>query len=386
MDISPPVLRKVPLLSGTLPTLRGMTIELWEVSVLRPDDVVWCVVLSYLKSFPSTNNQEFSAHLNQLGNTKVSANIKTRIKHYNPFLSRNAGLYDELVTELITPFREKINSYISVHETNLKFADSVTKELTASAVLLSHDIAVISYPENGLNCIELKFFPAVNNPESPRLNFDKCIFLFYTFGDSWSKFSTSLQKDQGLAMQKIALKEILRRHFKQNKLIKRICLLPDISDNFLIALIKGGYDYIIHSLLKSAYISKKLWSAGLKIDPRAEDKTGKNALFYALLNPNSYLLYFLYDFAANACFRTGNSIRCPNSLIVENLVLMTECVAKLKEVVKCLCVNSTDSYFARIDELLQFNKFQIDICQRINKVNQSINYYDSPEIYHEANQ
>ncbi|CAL1279937.1 unnamed protein product [Larinioides sclopetarius] len=160
--------------------------------------------------------------------------------------------------------------------------------------------------------------------------------------------------------------------------------MPDVSDNFIISLLRNDFVQIIPLIYKSPYVLAKLADAGFETDPRTKDSDGKSAFFHALRTEESQLLSLMYDHAANACLQTDASIRSPDPVIVENLMRLKYYLKSLKKSIKSEEIREKSTYSFR--DLCRFNEFQIEICKGINNIRLRINYYDRTDQEYEASQ
>ncbi|GBM20862.1 hypothetical protein AVEN_224109-1 [Araneus ventricosus] len=363
----------------------------WRIPSSKSDDVIWNIVLAYLNSFPPWNKKKLSQRIKCLaGRQTVNENIKNSLEICNPFLHRNACFCDEAMSALVAVFKERVKDYIKNNSALLRLMNENFIYLEASSKLLSCNIAVISLSfqnETIVNIFPLSYFP--NLPTV----YPKNIVLFYEVIFSRRKrnlqlkFSFCVPKEIGMQKQKQALAEILQRATvpdRKIKMIQKICRLPDVSNNFIISLLKNDFVQIIPFIYKSPYVLSKLADAGFETDPRTKDSTGKSAFFHALKTEESQLVSLLYDHAANACLQTDASVRSPDPVIVENLLCLKDYLKLLEKDLESEEISEKSRCLFR--DLCRFNEFQIEICKNINNIRLRINYYDQTEKEYEASQ
>ncbi|KAF8774883.1 hypothetical protein HNY73_017388 [Argiope bruennichi] len=160
----------------------------------------------------------------------------------------------------------------------------------------------------------------------------------------------------------------------KEKMIQKVSRLPDITENFLISLIKNGFQQVIPVICKSPYLLSKLVDAGFETDPRAKDNSGKSAFFQALKTEDSHLVSLLYDHAANACLQTDASVRSPDPVIVENLLCLKDYLKLLEKDLESDEIS--EKSWCLLRDLCKFNEFQLEMCKNINNIRLTINYYD----------
>ncbi|GBM20691.1 hypothetical protein AVEN_105933-1 [Araneus ventricosus] len=363
----------------------------WRIPSSKSDDVIWNIVLAYLNSVPPSNKKELSQRIKCLaGRQTVNENIKNSLKICNPFLHRNACFCDEAMSALVAVFKERVEDYIKSHNAIFQIADENVKYFHASSELLYCNIVVISFPFQ--NPTRFNLFP-LSYGQIPPAVYPKRIILLYemifTSGNRniQLKFSYCIPKEIGIQKQRQALAEILQRATvpdKKIKMIQKICRLPDVSDIFIISLLKNDFVQIIPFIYKSPYVLSKLSDAGFETDPRTKDSDGKSAFFHALKTEESQLVSLLYDHAANACLQTDASVRSPDPVIVENLLCLKDYLKLLEKDLKSEEISEKSRCSFR--DLCRFNEFQIEICKSINNIRLRINYYDQTENEYEASQ
>ncbi|GFR28147.1 uncharacterized protein TNCT_55531 [Trichonephila clavata] len=92
------------------------------------------------------------------------------------------------------------------------------------------------------------------------------------------------------------------------------------------------------------------------------------------MKDKSDLLFILYDHAANACLQAEGSVRSPDPIIVENLLCLKNSLQSLEEDIRPSEI-SENKLLRKLNELQHFNKFQVEMCGKINNVRQKFNYY-----------
>ncbi|GFT17851.1 uncharacterized protein NPIL_150791 [Nephila pilipes] len=381
--MSPPILHDFTYLQEFLKSIsqnfKFDISENWVVHILKNDDVVWNIVLAYLNSFPSSK-KEITRLLMWLADRLMQTkNLKNFVKIINPFLHRTACCSDEFTINLVKTFKNRLENWIHNADNSLEILSEKEKYLEASSRFLECNIIVITIlnKEN----IEVDIFPKL----PPHFIHTKYILLLHYFGRMKSdRFCYCIPKKEGIFKQKIALIEILKKAAISKNVIQKIYDLPHISENFLITLLKSNLEQNVQLMFKSSYVLSKLSDAGFETDPRQKDSEGKSALYYALMKDESNLLFFLYDHAANACLQEQGSVRSPNSIIVENLFCLKDSLLSLEEDVKSSDLSEQSKHLSTLDELQQFNKFQIEICGKIINVRQKINYYSEAHEEFEA--
>lgn len=349
--------------------------ENWEIPVLKDDDVVWNTVLAYLNSFPQSKN-DLTRRLNCLiGNRRLVEDVGNFRKKINPFLHRTLCFGDEFMIDIVKTFKTRLENRIQNKGNYLEILSQKERYLEASSRILSCNIIVISF----LNDPQwvLHVFPRL----PPLIAYPKCIILLHCSGvvKHIDSFSYCIPKNIGEPKQKLALREILDKADISQKDIQKICGLPNICENFLTTLLKRDSEQNIQLIYKSLYVLSKLNDAGFETDPTKKDIEGKSALYYALMIDKSDLLFILYDHAANACLQAEGSTRSPDPIIVENLLCLKGYLQSLEEDIKSSEVNEQSEFLRKLNEVQQFNKFQIEMCGKINNVRQQLNYYFETE-------
>ncbi|GFR28154.1 uncharacterized protein TNCT_55561 [Trichonephila clavata] len=375
--MSPPILHDFTkvneLLKSLSPNFKFDISENWEIPVLKDDDVVWSIVLAYLNSFPPSKN-ELTRRLDCLvGHQKGNKNLENFFKNLNPFLHRTACFGDEFIINTVNIFKNQLENSIQRYDNILRtFLVKDEKYLEISTRLLSCNIIVISVLPNEKRFI-VRVFPQV----PPLLIYPKYILLIHHPGKMKhsDSFSFCIPKEVGLPKQKLALSEILEKATISRKVVEKIGSLPNICEHFLVTLLKSDYGQEVQLIYKSLYVLSKLSDAGFETDPRKKDIEGKSALHYALMMDKWDLLFFLYDHAANTCLQTQSSVRIPDPTVIENLLCLKDCLQSLEKDIKSLKINENLEYLKKLDELQQFNKFQIEISGEINTVRQTKNCY-----------
>ncbi|GFY60350.1 uncharacterized protein TNIN_442831 [Trichonephila inaurata madagascariensis] len=374
--MSPPILHDFTKVNELLKSLsRNFEFDIsdnWEIPVLNDDDVVWSIVLAYLNSFPPSKN-ELTRRLDCLiGHQKGNKDFEKFFKNLNPFLHRTACFGDEFIINTVNIFKNQLENSIQRNvDFFLTFLENDDKYLEISTRLLSCNIIVISVLSNEKKLVRV--FPQV----PPLLLYPKYILLIHRPGGMKYRdsFSFCIPKKVGLPKQKLALIEILEKATISRKVVEKICSLPKICEHFLVTLLKNDYEQEVQLIYKSLYVLSKLSDAGFETDPRKKDIEGKSALHYSLLKDKWDLLFFLYDHAANTCLQTQSSVRIPDPTVVENLLSLKDCLESLEKEIKSPEINENSKYFKKLNELQQFNKFQIEISEEINTVRQTKNCY-----------
>ncbi|GFT17852.1 uncharacterized protein NPIL_150801 [Nephila pilipes] len=384
--MSPPILRDFThlqvLLKSISQNFKFDISEYWEIPVLKNDDVVWNIVLAYLNSFPSSK-KEVTQRLLWLTDRQLRIDdLKKFAKIINPFLHRvsSACFGDKFTINLVKSFKNRLENWIHNADNMLQILSEKEKYLEAASRVLGCNVIVISFLNNHQRTLHI--FPKL----PPPFIYPKYILLLHSYGimNNSDVFSYCIPKQEGKYKQKQALIEILEKATISKNVIRKIYELPNICENFLIALMKSNLEQPVQLIYKSLYVLSKLSDAGFETDPRQKDSKGKSALYYALLEEQSELLFFLYDHAANACLQEQGSLRSPNPVIVENLFGLKDSLQSLEEDVKSSDLSEKSKHLSKLDELQQFNKFQIEICRKINNIRQKINYYSKTEVEFEA--
>ncbi|GFT75677.1 uncharacterized protein TNCV_5059821 [Trichonephila clavipes] len=377
--MSPPILHDFTGVNELLKSVsRNFEFDIsdnWEIPVLKDDDVVWSIVLAYLNSFPPSKN-ELTRRLDCLiGHQKGNKDFEKFFKNLNPFLHRTACFGDEFIINTVNIFKYQLE-YSIQNDNFLTFLVKDDKYLEISTMLLSCNIIVISVLPNEKMLVRV--FPQV----PPHLIYPKYILLIHRPGEMKYRdsFSFCIPKKVGLSKQTLALREILEKATISRKVVEKICSLPSVCEHFLVTLLKNDYEQEVQLIYKSLYVLSKLSDAGFETDPRKKDIEGKSALHYSLMRDKWNLLFFLYDHAANTCLQTQSSVRIPDPTVVENLLCLKDCLESLEKEIKSSEINENSEYFKKLNELQQFNKFQIEISEEINTIRQTKNcYYEKDE-------
>ncbi|GBM31927.1 hypothetical protein AVEN_74231-1 [Araneus ventricosus] len=358
----------------------------WKFPTLKSDDVIWNIVLAYLNSFPVSNKNELTQRMKYLtGFQKVNEHIEHSIEICNPFLHRSACFCDKELSELVTAFKERVEDYIKSDERLFHTPAKNFKYLEASSKLLSCNIVLISFPFQ--NKILVNVFPVQTFPHR-RSIYPKHILildeLIFTSKNETplEKFSFCIPEEIGTQKQRQALAEILKRtrmFVNKEKIIQRVTLLPDVTENFLISILKNDFGHFIPFIFESPYVLSKLADACFETDPRTKDSSGKSAFFHALKTEESQLVSLLYDHAANACLQTDASVRSPDPVIVENLLCLKDYLKLLEKDLESEEISEKSRCLYR--DVCRFNEFQIEMCKNVNKIRLRINYYDQTEEY-----
>ncbi|GIY26774.1 uncharacterized protein CDAR_530041 [Caerostris darwini] len=357
------------------------TLEWWLILTSKDDDVIWNIVLAYLNSFWVPNSRKISEPLKcLLGNSEVNENIKHSINLCNPFLHKSACFSDMILVDLVARFRCRVEDYIQNDSNVQRFPQNISY-LEASSMLLSCNIMLTPNPFNGRGFVNFcPKFPTRSGTDFQRQIVLNCELIPVNQNqDPYRKFMYCIPKHTGLHLQNSALEEILKKttiaeEEEGEKIIQKICSLPNVSKNFLISLLQNKFSKVIPSIYQSHYILSKLNEAGFLTDPRTQDASGKFAFSHVLRTENSDLLFLLYNHAANVCLQVESSLRSPDTVIVENLLNLKDNFKKIKEDLK----NSEISKATKslLNELTRFNEYQIEMCRNINNVRLRINYYN----------
>ncbi|GBM31935.1 hypothetical protein AVEN_74237-1 [Araneus ventricosus] len=355
----------------------------WVIPTSKSDDVIWNIVAAYLNSFHLSDENELTVRVKCLaGDLEVQENFKLSIEMCNPFLNRDACFSDKDISNLVARFKERVEYYINNDEKLFKTPAKNFGYLEASSNLLSCNIVLISFPFQGKFLVNV--FP-VQTPPNPRRCYPNHISVFNALkstssnGSRQDQFSFCIPKDIGLEKKKQALMKILKftkMIDNEGKIIQKVSGLPDITENFLMSLLKNNFVQVIRLVYQSPYVLSKLSDAGFETDPRTKDSAGKSAFFHALKTGESHLVSLLYDHAANACLQTDVSV------IAENLLCLKEFLKLLGKDLESAEISEKSRCLFR--DLCRFNEFQIEICESIDKI--SIKYYDQTGKEYEASQ
>ncbi|GBM31940.1 hypothetical protein AVEN_74242-1 [Araneus ventricosus] len=356
----------------------------WEISTSKSDDIVWNVVLAYLNSFLLSDEGELSHRMHCLtGHQEVNENIKHYIEMCNPFLLCDVSFCDKEISELVAAFKERVEEYINNDETLLREAGIYFRYLEASSKLLSCNIVLIFLEDNSAT-----LFPA-ENPPNPRTVYTKHISILSKSNPTRSdgriqdQFSFCISKEICVEKKRHALREILKcveTIDNKDEMIRKVSELPDITDFFLISLLKNGLGEIIPVIYETPRVLSKLEYAGFQTDLRSKDYAGKSAFFHALKTEDSHLVYLLYDHTANACLQTDASVRSPDSVIVENLGGLKDHLQLLVDDLETSEISKKTKCLFR--DLCRFNEFQVEMCKNIYNIRTEI--YDETEKIYEA--
>ncbi|GBM31934.1 hypothetical protein AVEN_74236-1 [Araneus ventricosus] len=336
----------------------------WVIPTSKSDDVIWNIVLAYINSFPLSDENELTRRIKCLiEDQEVNQNIIISIEMCNPFLDRDSCFSDKEMSNVVTKFKKRVEDYINNGERLFRAPAKYFRYLEASSKLLSCNIVFISLKDRIATV-----FPAQTSP-NPGTNDKKHISILGELnsmridGSRQDQFSFCIPKEIGLEKKRQALTEILKRtRMFDNKgsVIQKVNRLPDITENFLISLLKNDLGEIITFIYKSPYVLSNLADAGFETDPRTKDNTGKSAFFHALKTEESQLVFLLYDHAANACSQTDASS------ISENLLCIKEYLKLLGNDLESEEMSEKSRRLFR--DSCRFNEFQIEICESINKI------------------
>ncbi|CAL1279911.1 unnamed protein product [Larinioides sclopetarius] len=358
----------------------------WGITTSKSEDVIWNIVLAYLNSFPLCDENELTERWKRLTGQEIihDSYMKPSAELCNPFLHRDACFNDIHMSNLVESFKKRVEYLIENDEKRFHDEPKNFRYLQASSKLLLCNIVLISSVQYQKQIL-VNVFP-VQSPSNQQTFYTKNISilneLIFTnkIENPQEKFSFGIPKEIGIQKQRCALREILQetRVFKDKKIpIEKISGLPDITENFLISLIKSDFREIIPFIYESPDILLKLYEAGFETDPKAKDSGGKSAFFHVLKTEESELVFLLYDHAVNKCLQTDASVLSPDPVIFENLMCLKDHLKLLEKDLLSEKVSKETICLHR--DLSQFNEFQMDICKSVIGIQRRLSYSDYTE-------
>lgn len=359
----------------------GCSAPAWEISVPRKHDLAWSVVLSYLISTKYGVSEmdfihDFKKRLKVLtGSNENSKFVNKSMRNFNPFRNRSSCFYDEALKTVVNDFRKHLDWH------NLR---SVPEKLSAVSKTMKCAILLITKDESAEN---YQIFPKKANKNRDWITIITSVFRNDNVPSNViTVYDFMISSGLASKMQIAALHYYLKETKLSKKEIKKLESVVSKHEDFLIPVLKSGYEDIILKLYESPYVISKLSEIGYEVDPRATDSEGFSILYYAVILNNPKILYKLYYYAADDCFQSEGSYRDPDTNVIENLrhieKLLSSDLSKLED------PNCPKSQKLRLkfEELLRLNRFLIEVNTKIFKIKCKLNYYESTaESLFEAN-
>ncbi|XP_055940145.1 uncharacterized protein LOC129969549 [Argiope bruennichi] len=338
----------------------------WEISVPQKNCIIWGVVLSYLRTADFIVPGNFEERLRRLTeNTCDPEEAKLAVLNFNPFFNIHKCFFDQILQKVSLSFKKILNE-----NRPTAASKNARQDIQIISTLLKSNILIVDITEQNLHLV------TPSNSHCADVAAITLICKEYPSKESkqpMKRFTFSLSKDLCWELRRTALQIFLESpeiRGVTEQLIEPLIEKKEKKVNILIALLKKNLIREVNELYDSSHSMVKLADAGFETDPTVPDADGFSAFYYALQSDDNNLVYILYRYAANSCFKFENTFRDPNPLIISNF-------SKLKEILDGDCAKSNnfeklgdkeEQVRLKCEDLQKFNEFLTRVSRGLNDI------------------